>query len=198
MVNLWKEFKRNKIKEAMNPVSLDFPEMIDALKEDDELKKTFLESMSKGQKETGKLGLERALMDNIFTEEEWKVWQKKGITISDMGTVFQAYFNQKDGVIPADDDGEATIMVVTTTQSSIFKNRELIFKKLEVYVISPLEHTYMMYLKDKKEFMRIGKKELDLNMKDIDDVISQGRKAFNAPYFKNLLKKLENDKEKYS
>lgn len=95
----------------------------------DKQRDTFINILSKGFNETGRMLVDRALTEEIFTEKEYLQIRKKcKIEDSDFGTILQAYFSKKDEKINDD------LIVVTTDETNIFKNRKFLEKRFDIKI----------------------------------------------------------------
>ena len=164
-MNIWEKIKKQrleKLKKASKPVDaiplIKF--MLDGKgKFTKEQKDKFIGSLHSGFEESGKMFLDRAILEKVITEKEAEEL-KKMFTLSDFGTVLQEYFSKKDGHIKKD----TKVKVLTVENTTIFKHRDMIKKRFGVDIISAKE----------------GVEELKKNHPDVVKKIEEKIKTKNA------------------
>ena len=117
--------------------------------------------MEKAFEENGKKVIERGLLEGLFSEKEWKEWQKKyNFDNSDFGSVLNGVFIRQDKPIKGDDE----IIIVSTQDSEIYKARDFLQKRFKVIILDAEEGLKKiqkgMSKKEKAEFEEFRKKEM--------------------------------------
>ena len=106
------------------------------------MRESIIDALNKAGERVGNFALERAFLEGILTEEEWRlIHSERGLSIGDMGCVLMPIFEKEKNP-----DEEVALM--TTHDSPIYKNKEFILERFKVMVMDPKEAVDLMNKED--------------------------------------------------